>query len=555
MPSKRKSAPHFPLRTSPRLHPPRLPPQDKTVHSTRQKKAHFTKTESQSTLTQINYVTASSSSYEIQDNEDEEWEERPAKKRYRVRRFDGDERSSKRQSTLTQIDFTKLLTPIDLSEDDVGENEEPCNRMHEGAIRTHLQPMKPKDNVVKEEDLKQHILNPPSIPIGILKTPKKFRGMDVVPSSQSPPDSPLSIQRKWNSGKSTTESLQTLISPIKFRLQRSPLSERPTNISMISQNKHRVEEFNVGTARTITLNAKTKKSDLPQPTFVSSNAKMIVEDSDEEDENIEPTEAEPCLYVGTETQAMLHAIDAACEKYNARNGQKISSQIESGNTEEKNEPALDANANGEQGAAEQLQTGPAIFKNDASEILTQTQENSSVIKVAYVPLGNHDDANSATYQPLGETQTYNEHLLSSRDPEPTCIPSSQDHEQEQEASLPTVQPRSTHHTVRSSQATTIGTSPAPTPHRTQHRHCSSPSKHSVVVVPSSPAPQRTSLPMPRSERGSSPVLSRSAKQIRDLRNQLLEFDYEDDPVSVSQLIPESLVSVSIAMPPPFSSQT
>ena len=40
-------------------------------------------------------------------------------------KFERDEHRSKRQSTLTQIDFTKLLTPIDLSENDVRENEEP----------------------------------------------------------------------------------------------------------------------------------------------------------------------------------------------------------------------------------------------------------------------------------------------------------------------------------------------------------------------------------------------------------------------------------------------
>jgi hypothetical protein len=493
-------------------------------------KARITKTESQSTLTQINYVTTSSSSYEIQDNEDKECEERPRKRRNRVRRFERDEPSSKRQSTLTQIDFTKLLTPIDLSENDEGEKEEPCEEMDERPYVSKL----------------------PSIPLGVLKTPKKFRGMEVVPSSQSPPDSPLS---KGNSEKPPYEVLQAFTSPIKLHLHRSPLRERPTNLSIVPQNKQRIEKFNVRAARTITLNAKTRKSGLSQPTFVSSSAKMIVEDSDEEDENIDPTEAEPCLDVGTETQAMLHAIDAACEKYNARNRQKISSPIQSGNAEERNEPALDTDANGEHGTAEEPQTCPAIFKDDASEILVQTQETSSVIEIADVPLGNHDDANSTTRQLIDET-----HLLSSRDPEPTRIPSSQDCEQEQEASLPAApmpvtQPRSTHHTIRSSQATTIGTSPAATPHRSQNHHCSSPNKHSVVVVPSSPAPLRTSSPMPPSEHGSSQVLSRSAKQIRDLRNQLLEFDYEDDPVSVSQLIPESLVTASIAMPPPFSSQT
>ena len=239
MPSKRKnSTPDPPYRLSPRLHQQHLPPQDKTERPTRQNKTRFTKTESQSTLTQMNYVTTSSSSYEIEDNEDEEWEERPRKRRKSVRRLEEGERKVKRQSTLTQIDFTKLLTPVDLSENDVGENEEPCegdygcdqqhaagHEVDEEVIMLRLPSVKSKGNVGKGEDPRPDVLKP--IRIGILKTPKKFRGMEVVPSSQSPPDSPLFIQRKGNSEKPPAESPQAFISPIKFNLQRSPLCERP----------------------------------------------------------------------------------------------------------------------------------------------------------------------------------------------------------------------------------------------------------------------------------------------------------------------------------------
>lgn len=493
-----------------------------------------------------------------------------------MRRFEGDERNSKRQSTLTQIDFTKLLAPIDLSKDDAGEDKETGKadsgydvqhgtgyEMDEGAKTPHPRSVKSKINVLKDEDLGPDVRKP-TIPADILKTPKKFRGMEVVPSSQSPADSPLSTQRNDTTPVSqrSVKVPESFISPIKLYIQRSPLRERSTNIAIVSQNERRARESKATTAGTMKQNAKTRKSRVPRPDFVSSSAKMMMEDSDQEGHNIEPTEGEPCLYVGIKTQTMLHAVDITCKEYREGNKQNNSSPAEGDNKEESNELAMDADAKEENEAVkEEPQTFPVMFENEASEILLQVQENSSEIESADVPLSNHNDnQDSAAAQLLRETQAYNEHLSSFQDLEPTRIPSSQDREQEQDtplpaAPIPATQRHSSHHRTKPSQATTIGTSPAPTPHRSERFLPSSPGKHSVVMIPSSPLPQRTTLQMPPPRPGSSPGLSRSAKRMRDLRNQLLEFDYEDDPVSVSQLLPESLVDGSIPMPPPFSSPT
>ena len=118
---------------------------------------------------------------------------------------------------------------------------------------------------------------------GLLSTPEKRKVLEI-PSSQSPPESPLSTQ------------------DTPHKLKRIPLKPRSANSikAIESHSKGKQVSFQNG-----------PQKQTPRPTL-RKFASTIPDSEDEGEELTDSEEAAAGVSIGAETQAMLHAIDQAC---------------------------------------------------------------------------------------------------------------------------------------------------------------------------------------------------------------------------------------------------
>lgn len=514
--------------------------------------------------------------FEIRDSEDEE-EELPSRRLRKSGRYSDFER--KRQETLTQMDFAKSLR---------GEMSDGCAELeilesndvlvagantnvveyNEAVLLVQTEPAieQPGRNPKRTKGSKPVDSDTLPAPKPIPRTPKKFKGKEIVPSSQSPADSTLSTQKTPQKQRSplANRSLEHLMSsPAKSRSMASPLQERSPNLRKlsISPTKFHVRQFNARMAEAL--------KPIPRTNMIGSSAENSkVKNLLEDVENKTPRANETCFDAGAETQAVLISSAIAFEANNEDNDPENSSHPTEDESEEKiaESPVKicivkELQSEIAETTSEPLGGIPTSQYPDARTFWQHEpswRPESTDTYFAYIKDVNTQD--SASAQLHRETQAYNERIASSQDEETERVPSSQ------ETPMP---PPSIHamqfqqtsvHGRRESQQSTIGTSLALTPRRSQRFQQSSLSKHSVIEIHSSPSKQSTVVipSSPSVKRMAPPPVpgcsqfTPKSRRIRDLRRDLLEHDYEDDPVSVSQLLGQTM-GESVGMPPPLSS--
>lgn len=510
-------------------------------------------------------------SFEIQDSEDEEG--LPSGITRKSERPSDFER--KRQETLTQMDFAKLLRGEMADAEDEIEIPESDDVMVVEDTTNVAEDNEPAGLAQAEPEIKQTGASPERIvssypadsdplptPKPILRTPKKSRGKDVIPSSQSPAESTLSTQKTPRIERSplanrSAVAEQRIDSPANPRSAASPLQERSPNVRRlsISPTKFHVRQFIARMAENL---KPTPQSKIIRSSAESSEAKDLLED----EENKAPCANETCFDVGLETQAVLISSALSCEE---NQDPENSSLTDEEKISESPVKVGIVEATGEvHEIADELQAGiPTSQYPDARSFWQHEPswrpESTDTYFDRRKEANTQDSASAQLYR---ETQAYNERITSSQDEETERVPSSQETPMPPPSIHTTQFQQSSVRLLPESQQSTIGTSLVLTPRRSQRflqssqskqsviETPSSPSKKSTVVIPSSPSVQRMGPP----PAPASSQVTPKTRRVRDLRMQLLEHDYEDDPVSVSQLLGETM-GESIAMPPLLSSPT
>lgn len=630
MPSKgrkRKSAPGELERSTPHADGDFVPPPSKQARRSSVKTRSVT--ESQDTLTQMHFVTPLSLSFDGQFSDEdgqmpvrslgrkrrtgvEESEERqgaPRKKRNSGRsvKFEVEDREDKhepylasksrkrgrlssvemkRQETLTQMDFGKFLGRVVMDSDD--EPEDGLMLLPEeltDAVKPQgeLEPA-PCDpaNECREPSLE---ITGPSNPTNIgpvpsmttiIRTPKKFRGKDVVLSSQSPANSAISTQSplKEQSPLANQSAFSNKLtnSAAKLRSAASPLKERSSNVRRlsISPTKFHVRQFNARLAEAEKENAQRQTPVSLLEKFVRSSTETIesiVLVGNQQ--NIPPRTTDSEVKAEKLTQPTPHSIDLTCKGSYENNVVGISSEGDEGEAEEiiTESPVkltvADEPTDENQTISRQPQAGVPTSQYPDARFFWQHEPSwrPESTNTYLEPIKERNTQDSASAQLRRETQAYIERIHSSQNEEPDRVPSSQ----ETPIALPSSHPTQFQHPsstrIRQSQISTLGSALAPTPHHSQRLVHSPPSKRSVIAIPSSPS--RASVVVipssPSVQRMGPPPIPDSTqvtprtKRVQNLRKQLLEFDYEDDPAGMTGSLQDSCLDESVGLPPAVSS--
>jgi hypothetical protein len=309
----------------------------------------------QSTLTQIDFARLSGREY-IEDSEEDEFneEEPPRKRRKTLGQLNGDEgnkvkRKNALTQTLTQMDFVRSRRVEDSEEEGLLSDDEELEP-HPGTndldlqndIMTQLEFVvntEPKDRL-RDHDAKSRenprnkqsrVMPPPKNP----STPKRIRVL-AVPSSQTPPTTPLSTQQSPKhprSGKdrsplqerSTNVPMsKELVEDNLEQMKQNPWTLEPTSPSkdadpMESPTKLRAREFRarIDELRNGGFLQQTKRKTGPfERNQVIRSSTHVSSESDEAENEVtktRPQTGETQFAIGEETQAILGDIDFMCE--------------------------------------------------------------------------------------------------------------------------------------------------------------------------------------------------------------------------------------------------
>jgi len=501
--------------------------------------------------------------FEILDSEEESDEilsKSSRKSRKRSPRVDPDR---KRQETLTQMplglatDYLKAeLRMVEQEPVEINDELNEYVEIQERDMDSQHDPEQRKDHDISSKRASPHVTR-------LLRTPKKFKGTEEIPSSQSPADSPLRTQGTPQTYRSplTKRSArnETIDSPSALRVISTPLRERSPNVRAlsISPTKFHVRQFNARMAEAVkeTAQCRTKLSSQRKVISSSTKTSQASESADIENEALE--QKDTCYEVGPETQAVLHSIDLACEGSDASNNVQSSPPMK---PHENNERISESPVKRESDEEEPLET-EKIIEEPQRHISSSQYPNARSFwqhEPSWRPEptdtyfehskeGNTQD--SASAQLIRETQAHKYRITSSQGEEPERVPSSQETPRAPASIQATQFMHSSVDHVRPSQVSTVDPS---FEHSSFHSHClpeSAQSKQSVITIPSSLSVGRMGPPQrPEQRQGMT-----ETQRVINLRKSLLDFDYDDDPVGVDQLLNATLMEESIGMPPPMSS--
>lgn len=319
----------------------------------------------QSTLTQIDFATLPGRKT-IEDSEEDEFseEEPPRKRRKTLGRPNGDEgnevkRKSALTQTLTQMDFVRSRRVEDSEEEGLlsdDEELEPHPGTNDLDLQSDAMPQLedlvrtgPRDKA-RHQDAKSRdpghdqgrVMLPPRNP----STPKRIRIL-AIPSSQTPPTTPLSTQKSPKHPRSGKDR-----SPLQERSTNLPITkeidednleltkEKPSTLQpkspskvtdpMESPTKQRAREFRarIDELRNGGFLQQTKRKTGPfernQVIRSSTGVSLESEEAENEVTKTRPQTGETQFAIGEETQAILGDIDIVCESV-----QYLESKLES----------------------------------------------------------------------------------------------------------------------------------------------------------------------------------------------------------------------------------
>jgi hypothetical protein len=336
---------------------------------------------------------------------------------------------------------------------------------------------------------------------------------------------------------------------------RSPLKELAAHsrISQISPTKKRILEFNARFAELSKAPASNRRSagGKQTPKFIPSSTRTSGQSNEEENHLLLGMETQ--FNIGEETQAELRSFTTA----------------EQGETsEDPNAKAVEQNKSPTDTTASKLE--PQTESRDFATVATESPQNqdeaeprnlSSSLRYARKPAlelfwpkssspirKEKESQELATDQLLRETQAYMEHQQEGGQGEEegeVTTPRQSDF-------APPPQPISI---IGPSQATTVG-SPVPTPRSSLRIRSINVPKPSPNALTTSSAPSPVEKPsssptQPPSLPTSSPAGSRTSPSGRSarLKQALRELGYDENSISASQLLPESLMNESVPRPP------
>ena len=501
--------------------------------------------------------------FEILDSEEENDEvlsKSSQKSRKRSPRADLDR---KRQETLTQMPLglatNYLKAEFKMAKQEPVEINGELNKYVESRERdmnSQNDPEQRGDYYISSKRASPHVTN-------LLRTPKKFKGKEEIPSSQSPADSPLSTLRTPQTYRSplTTRSTctKTINSPSAQHVISSPLRERSPNVRAlsISPTKFHVRQFNARMAEAVKETAQRRSKLASQRKVISSSVKTSQASESADVENEALQQIDTCYEVSPETQAALHSIDLVCEGNDASNNVQSS-------------PPMKPHENDERVSESPVKIGSTEkAPSEKEKIIEEPQRHISSSQYpnarsfwqhepswrpeptdTYFEHSREDNTqNSASAQLIRETQAHRHRIISSPGEESERVPSSQETPKAPASIQATQFLRSSVDRIPPSQVSTVDPSLEHSSFRSQCLPESSHSKQSVIVIPSSPSVGRMGPPQrPEQRQGMT-----ETQRVRNLRKSLLDFDYDDDPVAVGQLVNATLMEESIGMPPPISS--
>jgi len=192
--------------------------------------------------------------FEVLDSEDESDELLSKTSQRSQKRSQQVDTNRKRQETLTQMAFgTQLGLATDHLEAEIGLRGQALVRVSD-ELDTHVEIQRRSVDPQSEgaqktdRDISSKTGNPRVA--HLLRTPKKFRDKEEIPSSQSPADSLLSTQRTPQPQRSPLAKRsfarnKTNGSPSPMRIVSSPLRERSPNVRAlsISPTKFHIQQF------------------------------------------------------------------------------------------------------------------------------------------------------------------------------------------------------------------------------------------------------------------------------------------------------------------------
>ena len=352
------------------------------------------------------------------------------------------------------------------------------------------------------------------------KTPPRRRLLEV-PSSQSPPESPLSTQK-------STE-----------RHSRYPLEERSSNPRGLleSPSKGRIAATsNSAIRKLVPQTNKVVKEERFSPTPLDRIFQSTIQDSDEEEElGSDDEDADTNNHaIGDEAQAVTNQIDLACTNTDPMNS--LNENVEDGGRINENDLRLSVGSNLTSVPAERTNSGQSKLRETGQPTYVQFKSFQAIMHASQ-PEESQDSIGTGTEEAAAQLQTELEFYTqrqNTRQPPGFRISHLEQSNQRIQDSNP-IPTQSSH----LSQATTVD-STQPSSHNAHHSRLPlpvSPSRSPPLTIPSS---LPSFLSSPNISRGNtsaeSPSLKRTGAGI----------------VTASQMVPESLDDYSIPPPPPWN---